>query len=726
MNYKNSEHNIIAIDFETYLISEEMPIPKPVCISYAYQDGTTGLLTGSEMSEFIDWVMCSNKIVVAHHAIFEGLVILKYYPHLWAQVFKKLGDNTLKCTKIRQTIINNNTEKQVYDQSLSGLVKHYLNKDISESKTDPDAWRLRYSELEHVKLEDWPVAAKDYAIMDSVYALEVFFRQHLKHSEVIRESNHLEAGIALNWMGSKGMQVSPERINILNRELNDKTEPLYKILKKAGFYYVDKKGKLKKSNKAIHDYLIQRVPDKLHYSEKGGISTNHEALAHYASLLPNDEVIRSYIELTHYEKVKQAFMPALLKSEGVIRTQYNPIVSSGRTSSSASKSYASVNIQQLPRTVDGVTYDIRNCFEPKEGYEICSIDYNGLELSSTAHQLVIATGRTEMAEYVNRGTEPVDMHSVLAAKVMSLREKRSITYEEYLANKKDPKYKPFRQLVKPINLGFPGGIGYDTMRGLLLKAGNNTYFNILHEYEIPYPTKTGDKKQDSKNYVEWSKKFKALDNFMTTLLVNCKGSGIANIRKARLGRDKLAIVQDELVELKNSMMELYPDLKDFLVGEGKKKGVHEKYLTGKTKRIKNKWGEWEQEPMYSFDLGEVSRDWCTYTQLCNNFLMQAPAAMGAKNATVELIKKYEFDPNINILAFIHDEVVIEVKKDAPDKLKLVGDVADVLITEMQKVLSTVRIAAEADIMPYWMKEGGHTQITFWKNPHDDILYHKKS
>ena len=159
-------------------------------------------------------------------------------------------------------------------------------------------------------------------------------------------------------------------------------------------------------------------------------------------------IISNYLFVMEYEKVLTAFVVNLKKADPYIRSEYNAVVSTGRTSCRSSQNFASLNVQQMPRGVEGVTWDIRNCFVPREGYKIVSIDYSGLELTSTAHQLYTVTGKSSMRDILNKGSEPTDMHSMLGYRLMNIKEKSNVTYEEFVANKKKEPYKHYRQLAK--------------------------------------------------------------------------------------------------------------------------------------------------------------------------------------------------------------------------------------------------------------------------------------
>jgi len=282
-----------------------------------------------------------------------------------------------------------------------------------------------------------------------------------------------------------------------------------------------------------------------------------------------------------------------------------------------------------------------------------------------------------MREALNEGDRPTDMHSKLAAKI------KRISYEEFMEHKAE--YKDDRQKAKPINLGFPGGIGYDTMRHLLWKDGIITRYQVLE---------TARRKTD-------------LYYFLTNL-------GAPDLRIRRNGKFEYALVQDELVLLKRYMFDLYPELEQFL------KETHLKFLTGNTRFKKNEFDEWEEEPMYMYDTCGFKRDWCTYTALCNGFLMQTPAAVGAQKAVNAVVRKLYGFSDIFPQAFIHDEVIVEIREDKlEENLKRISEI---LIDEMHSVLSSVRISVEAEVCgDMWRKSGGEGSRTYWKDTPGGVL-----
>ncbi len=651
----------IAIDFETYLIGDGSIFPAPVCLS-TYDGTNTQLLNKHEARIWLADHL-NKDTLIAHNAVFECGVIVVHYPELAQQVFDALDNDLIYCTKINESLWNIQREKALFGLTLAGLVKHYFDKDISAGKSGVDAWRLRYSELDNVPISEWPQEAIDYAIDDSIWAYKVYGRQL-----GINQSLALKSAVYLNLMGSTGFAIDQERVALLEQEIWEFLKPRYDFLVEKGFCdYIPKQKQPRKQVKKLKEY-VEKLGVDLMYTTKGATATSGEALASYLTQKP-DDILKAFSELSRYEKILTSYIKNMRSANPKIYSQYSTTLNTGRTSSSGSKLFSSLNIQQIPRAVEGVSYDVRNCFIPREGFKICSIDYSGLELCSAAHQLYKTLGFSYMREALNEGDKPTDMHSKLAAKI------KKISYEEFMQNKSE--YKDDRQKAKPINLGFPGGIGYDTMRHLMWKDGIHTQFNIL----------------------ETSKKKSDLWYYLTNL-------SAPDLRIKRMHKHEYALVQDELVLLKRYMFDLYPCLEQFL------KETHNKYLTGKTKWKKNDFGEWEEEPMYMYDTHGFKRDWCTYTALCNGFLMQTPSAVGAQKAVNAIVRKYYNNPDIFPQAFIHDEIVFEIRESRTD---LVEEASYIMIDEMQSVLNSVRISVEASISNYWQKADGYWTESYWRD-----------
>lgn len=345
---------LMGWDWETDLIGEPDIIPKPVCVSFHFDDtGEQGIIVNMpDMEESLkSWLEDDDIFMIAHNLTFELCVAYKYFPKLRPLLWDKLSKGLMYCSQLGQQLLDNVSKTQRQKHNLAALLKHYYKIDISDTKTDPDAWRLRYKELRGVPLEDWPQAAIDYAIMDSVYTVDIYKKQ-IKKRKGLLQKEHLEASLFLNISASFGMLISEEKVHVLETEIDAALQPNYDKLIELGYMERDKKtGKYKRKMKLLQEYLQENI-GILKKTPKGGTATGGDELDYYLTQKPGDEVITLFRNILDYAKTKSAFVERLKTADPYIYTSYNAIVRSGRTSSRTTKFYPSVNIQQQPRAVD--------------------------------------------------------------------------------------------------------------------------------------------------------------------------------------------------------------------------------------------------------------------------------------------------------------------------------------------------------------------------------------
>lgn len=338
------------------------------------------------------------------------------------------------------------------------------------------------------------------------------------------------------------------------------------------------------------------------------------------------------------------------------------------------------------------TYDIRNCYVPRPGYKLVTIDYANLELLSCATQLVNNLGYSNMADLINSGTKPVDLHSTFAYKLRNAELKLNDTYEYFMANKKKPEFSSYRDKSKPVTLGLPGGMGVDTIRGQFSDAGIMLPYRILQ---------TNLSKSTAYRFY-----FQHRDEFPT-------------LRVQQFGFKSYGLVKDDVVRLIKMAFELYPDLKVFL------KEKHVNFQNGETYKEKNEFGEWETKEYYIYtvkgtDGSSFSRNYCTYTSLCNGYLMQSLGAMGAKYVGWLLFKEFHNDPNINVLAFIHDEYIFEIKVNSMLD-QYVKRCSEIMIDGMKRYCDKVRVAVEWKVQNRWSKNTCESEGLYFKDVNCNIL-----
>lgn len=170
-------------------------------------------------------------------------------------------------------------------------------------------------------------------------------------------------------------------------------------------------------------------------------------------------------------------------SAEIVYPRYNVLVETGRTSSFAADEYPSCNIQNVSavkklRDADGdetgEEINIRECYIPRPGRLLCSIDFAALEFCSMGQVCFDLFGYSVMRDLINAGHDPhaylgaqiaLHQHEDFAEVVADYAHDPMAVYAAFKGcadhEEKDLRdfYKQYRKLAKPVGFGFPGGLG---------------------------------------------------------------------------------------------------------------------------------------------------------------------------------------------------------------------------------------------------------------------------
>lgn len=112
---------------------------------------------------------------------------------------------------------------------------------------------------------------------------------------------------------------------------------------------------------------------------------------------------------------------------------------------------------------------IRQCFEARPGYVLCSVDYDGFELKGWAQVCKRVLGYSRLADVLNGTIEVTidgkvkvfdrDPHTELAARLAGITAPEAYTLRARKDKTADAWDLKYRQAAKPANFGFPGGMG---------------------------------------------------------------------------------------------------------------------------------------------------------------------------------------------------------------------------------------------------------------------------
>lgn len=181
--------------------------------------------------------------------------------------------------------------------------------------------------------------------------------------------------------------------------------------------------------------LLQGVEPKLKsLAEESVANTTHPVFTALAEYKDSLKLTSSYGE---------EFLMKFIEPDGRVRTNYNPLVTTGRSSSSRP------NMQNIPAK-ESVGTRYRNCFIYQPGWKFVDSDYTGQELALIA----FASNDDVWYKAIERGE---DLHSVTAAMVYGheweIATDDHCDFRLYRQKCKCKKHKLLRNAIKTINFG---------------------------------------------------------------------------------------------------------------------------------------------------------------------------------------------------------------------------------------------------------------------------------
>jgi len=381
-----------------------------------------------------------------------------------------------------------------YMRNLGDVAKEYAK--IEVNKRDP--YRKRYGEIIGKSFSEiadkgfWDYAATDpYAtalswrvlysqsrLLVQKYANSLRsttggrdrFKSWLRYG-LLTEQIQVKGSIALAKVERNGFAFDSTKARLDEEKHRARANELVEIINKSRpDFFKKKKGLYERSKKSllpsINNYdlvlLLGDVVEKVIKDMPGfqapqstgkqqGISKSADDWIAYKKY---DPILEAWTELVAINKrlgfhdifrskPKTLFSMFEPEPECVIRCRYNLLMRTGRTSCS------SPNLQQIPKDSENA---FRSIFIARPGYKFVVIDYSAIELGTLAATCIDRFGYSKLGEVITKGIDP---HAYTASSILGMK------YEDFMELKKtDPdRYKDARQKAKPVNFGYPGGLG---------------------------------------------------------------------------------------------------------------------------------------------------------------------------------------------------------------------------------------------------------------------------
>ena len=503
--------NLYVFDTETHLVQAGLPVPPLVCLSslrvWPTRIGSSGPLPDVEggtlhnkaegLHDLRLALLDPHTRIVGHNVAYDLAVCGAADPSLVPWIFEAYAHGRVSCTQIREQLIqlalgnfsSDFGSKKQGSFSMAAIMLSRFGVDISDDKASPDAWRLRYAELDGVSLDQWPTEAREYPVRDVVQTYQIWAAQMSDtHSGVVDavtgmvtdEQQQAAADFALKLMSAWGVRTNRAKVDALAQLLADNSRSVRDAL--TGSLFRSKDGS-KDTVRLAREVADAYASEGLEAPQTAGGKTSTAKEVLLAAPTRRQPTVRVWMsdELTG-ERSEQD-VPILLALASIsadehnlatyieplrsgadhpITARFNVLVESGRTSCGKP-----LNLQNLPKAGG-----YRECIEARPGTVFIQADYSGIELVALAQHCLDQGWHSEMAAALKAGR---DLHTALAADLLG------IAYEEAVQRRKakDPQVAVMRQAAKQINFGFPGGMGPEKFVATVKKQISKSDFRAI-------------------------------------------------------------------------------------------------------------------------------------------------------------------------------------------------------------------------------------------------------
>jgi len=696
------EAHYLALDTETYLIDIDDPshIPQLVLMSVFNinrQDrAATGLILPAEQVE--DWLLAhQGKVWIFHNSAFDLRVLHQHVScnQLKQKIWRKVDDYQIRDTKLlkglRDIALEGELRQQNLYLSLQQVIEDLgLMAETGLDKAGDEKYRLNYQsiagddllEIYHREGPNWFVyPLKDARATYRAYRHMVeelktkhdFDAKLVEKWGLLTEKIQVGASIALDQATRQGISIDSAHVEKLRRQLDHQIPSQLKQINSLISTGLESDFDIRKHDKKGRLQLRKSGVPKLNKSQffsyvDRRLKANSEVTGYQTPLSPKTAKISTAADqwekyrlhdpaLDHYLELDEKlnlfdFLPA----ESRVHPRYNILIRSGRTSS------FEPNIQNVPRT-EGIRYQ----YQASAGHVLITCDYAQIELAALAQICLEKYGSSQLAQVINQGQ---DLHYWTASRMMGC----EISHLQQL-----PEARELRQKAKAVNFGIPGGLGAERMTEIALEQQGVRMSEAEAKDWI-----------DAFKHRIYPEVGRYLKSNSDQLL--CRNLGLAHMPEMSdvwllinaLKQKPLSIAEGErltefLLACRQhcSRREMHQYLHRHSNPEEANLHLFSEQVRTLTGRIRNK---------------------ATYCQV-RNTQFQGLAADGAKLALFELFKQ-----GVAVVAFIHDEIIIEVPEGC-DYRQQRDNLMQVMTASMKRVIPDVTVRVECNgVMKHWHKD----------------------
>lgn len=489
---------ITALDTETVPPDVYEPVPRLVVVAIAGELGR-GLYHHTDPRARDVAAACYDHGCTLAMGAFDALAILRRWPELLGNVVAAYARGGVFDVLTRAKLLDVALGRHVKKHGLGDVAARWGG--VTLDKADP--WRRRYGELLDVPVEHWPEAARHYAQADADGTLAAHHGQAREAAAyspnpLSTEIVHVRAQLALYSQTVIGFRTDPVAVAKLERQLRGWQEDLTRACLEHGLCRIEgvRVRRIKATPAAAQRMMAAHCAARgleVPTTDGGAVSIAEDDLRKAG--IPLDGVLERKADTPEGVPVllrdgrflghplnayrlrgtiqKQLNGRVAAMGRPVVRTRYNELVNTGRTSATAPNrklpaktpwhEWCGIQGQNFPR--DG---GFRECLVPDPGCMLLTTDISGAELAALAAVQRVLFGRSALGDAIDAGQ---DVHARFGMRVLGL------PPEAY--DPKIPEHKKARQAAKPWNFGKPGGLGAQRFQDFA-RSSYGVFFE-LHE-----------------------------------------------------------------------------------------------------------------------------------------------------------------------------------------------------------------------------------------------------
>jgi len=434
---------VLGLDTETTLATEAEPIARLVSVALC---GASGPVLFAAHDPALPGVLerVLTGTIASANVPFDWYVLARAFPELIPTLMGSIRDGRFwdVLTNEKHIDIASGEYRHPGGYGLKGVAKRRTGLDLEKGE---DTWRMRYSELLGLEITDWPEDAREYALLDARAHYETAIAQAPYLTTYLRPAaDNVRAHIVLYGQYLRGVATDQDAVDRLDQRLTKEFhEHTLRCLLNGLVRFKHKKKRpspLVRSTKAATEMLLKIPNVRVTYTDTGRVALSEDALK--TAGIPAGHPLDSYRRRGSVQTLRTGWVEPLRSP--VIRTRYDELVDTGRTSSGPpGDPFKGRNLQNTPQKGG-----YRECLRARPGHRLVVIDFGGLELVTLAQKQFDWLGSSRLGDALRDGRDP---HSEMGARLLGI--------DSDLFDKRKPAHALKRKLAKALNFGLPGALG---------------------------------------------------------------------------------------------------------------------------------------------------------------------------------------------------------------------------------------------------------------------------